>query len=1053
MRINELHLDNFGHFRQKTIGPISDTVTVFYGPNESGKSTLLAFIRGVLFGFPRQYNTQHYPSLSRGDGGRITLSNDRGIYVIDRKAGPSGVNVIAPDGPASNSETVLRQLTGTATLEIFRNVFAFSLDELQSVASLNNANEIIYNAGQGAPGLPAFRNALNQQKSQIYLPRGNNQEVPQLLNALRDVDGQLQTVAGNAGRYGELTARKSAVDAALTGADAELSQIAARRAEILNLLNGWQLWVDLSDCERQLRELPRFERFPENPIPRLDGIEDRLRQAREDREAEAARRRQAEAEAAAEIPGEALLPDKDHIESIRRARGSFDNSVRDLPERQAELRGMEANLAENLADTGHGWSEAELQAFDTSVIVRNQAAQWKQRLDESEGRVRESQFQLAQERRARQDRQDETREAQAKRPPDPPPLDAAELTERQDALRSARGSLAEYERQRQSHENLRTQLNALAASRETAATPARRFNSGLLTLLALAALLLAAAGAAGGYLALGVAGGLIMGVIGLAVLLVGAAALRHSARPAPAAADTPSPMTSALAQQTADAESAAETARQSLLIPAAALGLDGPPDVAALDSAESRLTAARTDLDAWNAANAQVADAVRREETQQQRLDAAAAEHEAADAALQEAQAQWQQWLAGRNLDQTLTPEAMHGFLAQVETARALRSETEGMRHRVAAIVYDIEQFRQQVAPLAARHNIAPDSTDSPDSPESNDYRHLAAAADELIRRLDEAQGFYSQREQAGKQAQEIRQTLESRQQRVAAAERERAELLAAGETDDPEEFRRRARQGQERQELERQREECRRGLERLSGPGDRLDAFRQALAVSDSNALEAESNRLSEQHQHLESRRDDLREERGGIDAELARLTGEEESSALRLRRHALVEQLRECAGQWSRLTIAEALLEKTRQKFEQERQPSVIRHAQDFFADVTGQRYRRLYAPIGEQTITVTDANDTARQPTELSRGTREQLYLALRFGLIREFGEHAERLPVIVDEALVNFDPARATLAAQAFAQLSQTNQVLVFTCHPATADLFAHAADAPVVDLGQ
>ena len=97
------------------------------------------------------------------------------------------------------------------------------------------------------------------------------------------------------------------------------------------------------------------------------------------------------------------------------------------------------------------------------------------------------------------------------------------------------------------------------------------------------------------------------------------------------------------------------------------------------------------------------------------------------------------------------------------------------------------------------------------------------------------------------------------------------------------------------------------------------------------------------------------------------------------------------------------------------------------------------------------MTDAAGAGKQPAELSRGTREQLYLALRFGLIREFGEHAERLPVVVDEALVNFDPERAHLAAESFAQLADTNQVLVFTCHPSTAEMFADAAGAQVVDI--
>ncbi|MCI0895142.1 MAG: hypothetical protein J4N84_09600, partial [Chloroflexi bacterium] len=101
-------------------------------------------------------------------------------------------------------------------------------------------------------------------------------------------------------------------------------------------------------------------------------------------------------------------------------------------------------------------------------------------------------------------------------------------------------------------------------------------------------------------------------------------------------------------------------------------------------------------------------------------------------------------------------------------------------------------------------------------------------------------------------------------------------------------------------------------------------------------------------------------------------------------------------------------------------------------------------LYSPIGEHTYTVVERTGVSKHLTELSRGTREQLYLSLRFGLIREFGEPTERLPVVVDEVLVNFDPDRARRAAEAFVELSETNQVLVFTCHPETVALFTDVA---------
>ena len=52
MRIREIHVDGFGQFADKPFGPLERPVTVFYGPNEAGKSTLLEFVRRVLFGFP-----------------------------------------------------------------------------------------------------------------------------------------------------------------------------------------------------------------------------------------------------------------------------------------------------------------------------------------------------------------------------------------------------------------------------------------------------------------------------------------------------------------------------------------------------------------------------------------------------------------------------------------------------------------------------------------------------------------------------------------------------------------------------------------------------------------------------------------------------------------------------------------------------------------------------------------------------------------------------------------------------------------------------------------
>ena len=52
MKICELILKNFGKFTERSI-PLSDGIHILYGENESGKSTIHTFIKGMLFGIER----------------------------------------------------------------------------------------------------------------------------------------------------------------------------------------------------------------------------------------------------------------------------------------------------------------------------------------------------------------------------------------------------------------------------------------------------------------------------------------------------------------------------------------------------------------------------------------------------------------------------------------------------------------------------------------------------------------------------------------------------------------------------------------------------------------------------------------------------------------------------------------------------------------------------------------------------------------------------------------------------------------------------------------
>ena len=85
MQIAELIIRNFGKFTNKTIR-LSDGIQLIYGENESGKSTIHAFIRGMLFGIERkrgraasndtytQYEPWENPGYYSGVAGNIFVS-------------------------------------------------------------------------------------------------------------------------------------------------------------------------------------------------------------------------------------------------------------------------------------------------------------------------------------------------------------------------------------------------------------------------------------------------------------------------------------------------------------------------------------------------------------------------------------------------------------------------------------------------------------------------------------------------------------------------------------------------------------------------------------------------------------------------------------------------------------------------------------------------------------------------------------------------------------------------------------------------------------------
>ena len=72
MNISEIHVQDFGAWHDLTLGELSPQATVFYGPNEAGKTTLLNVIRTVLYGFSDKRCKKYLPPAQGTRVGRFS---------------------------------------------------------------------------------------------------------------------------------------------------------------------------------------------------------------------------------------------------------------------------------------------------------------------------------------------------------------------------------------------------------------------------------------------------------------------------------------------------------------------------------------------------------------------------------------------------------------------------------------------------------------------------------------------------------------------------------------------------------------------------------------------------------------------------------------------------------------------------------------------------------------------------------------------------------------------------------------------------------------------
>jgi uncharacterized protein YhaN len=321
----------------------------------------------------------------------------------------------------------------------------------------------------------------------------------------------------------------------------------------------------------------------------------------------------------------------------------------------------------------------------------------------------------------------------------------------------------------------------------------------------------------------------------------------------------------------------------------------------------------------------------------------------------------------------------------------------------------------------------------------------LAGWEDQLVtidRQRDDRQEMRTSLRQKQREAGEFRKRVED-------IKLQRNALLVQGGASNRDEFEDRARSFARRTFLEDQLHDAEHDLDAVCAEHTDLalveDDLERFDAAQNSECIETLRMELADLDGDLERAFEHL----GGVKREIDALENDCQGTQLRFEIGQLEDRLRVLVGEWIVCDAAARTIDELRRDFERTHQPEALAEAAKMFSRLTGSRYRSVWAPLGERRLLVSDDQGRSFPIQSLSRGTREQLLLAVRLAVVRELSRQGISLPMILDDVIVNFDEERARTAVELLLELAtQGQQVLFFTCHKHLADLFAARGIDPI-----
>jgi len=365
--------------------------------------------------------------------------------------------------------------------------------------------------------------------------------------------------------------------------------------------------------------------------------------------------------------------------------------------------------------------------------------------------------------------------------------------------------------------------------------------------------------------------------------------------------------------------------------------------------------------------------------------------------------------------------ETAADLIQAVESVQAKLASSESMQKRISDMEQGLGQFAEQVEAVVA-------ATGEPLGempPES--------AAQRLGTLLSEAENQRGLRKELEIKRQVKSESLESTHKELAEVEARLSQWRSQTDAETDEQLEVVSQIVREKQALERELAEIETQLALVRESEPRED-FEAALADLDIDGLNQDLASATQEHREAQQQQEQVHRQLGEFDLRLRDVDQTSHAVMAQGKIESLQAELSDCLDRLGPLLIAKEMLDRAMQAFREENSGHLLSIITELIEQMTEGRYTQVEHDLDQEgALILSGPNELRRKPSELSTGTREQLYLAIRLAYIRHYCEGAEPLPVLMDDILVNFDDARQIATLKVLMDFDPRIQIIMLTCH--------------------